>query len=289
MVDAAIAGVQRDLPERDGGARAAAVGRPRRAPRPPCCPPRTAPTSSRWATPRPRASRRQARWSTSPRSKDDLGGDDLLDSLVEAGTYDGQFYGVPLYAGARIVVYRTDLFEASGLEIPTTIEEFVEAGKTLQADNADVPNFSGIYFPGAQLARHAVVHLGRRRRHRRPGGRASGSAMLDSDESVAGPRDRPGHHGRTPTRPRPTPTIANDFVDFCNGEVGMLMGPGWKIGQIARRRGGLPGQWTTTIGAFALPGTDDGEVAPSFLGGSNLGRHRRTATTPSWRSSSSRS
>ena len=41
--------------------------------------------------------------------KADLGGDDLLQSLVEAGTYDGKFYGVPYYAGARIVLYRKDL------------------------------------------------------------------------------------------------------------------------------------------------------------------------------------
>jgi len=40
-----------------------------------------------------------------------LGGDDLLQSLVEAGTYDGKFYGVPYYAGARVVLYRKDLFE----------------------------------------------------------------------------------------------------------------------------------------------------------------------------------
>ena len=53
------------------------------------------------------------------------------------------------------MVYRTDLFEKSGLEIPTTLEEFVEAGKTLQADNADVPNFSGIYFPGRNW--HAML------------------------------------------------------------------------------------------------------------------------------------
>ena len=81
-------------------------------------------------------------------AREDLGGDDLVDSLVEAGTYDGRFYGVPYYGGARIVVYRKDLFEKAGLEVPTTIEEFVDAGKALQADNADVPNFSGIYFPG---------------------------------------------------------------------------------------------------------------------------------------------
>ena len=57
-----------------------------------------------------------------------LGGDDLLQSLVEAGTYDGKFYGVPYYAGARVVLYRKDLFEASGLEVPTTIDEMLAAG-----------------------------------------------------------------------------------------------------------------------------------------------------------------
>src|SRR6185312_17362903 len=59
--------------------------------------------------------------------KADLGGDDLLQSLVEAGTYDGKFYGVPYYAGARIVVYRKDLFAKSGLKVTTTTEEFVAA------------------------------------------------------------------------------------------------------------------------------------------------------------------
>ena len=44
--------------------------------------------------------------------------------------------GVPYYAGARIVVYRTDLLAAAGLEVPTTLDEFVEAGIALQAANA---------------------------------------------------------------------------------------------------------------------------------------------------------
>ena len=132
-------------------------------------------------------------------SKDDLGGDDLLDSLVEAGTYDGKFYGVPLYAGARVVVYRTDLFEKSNLEIPTSLDEFIEAGKTLQADNAD----------------------------------------------------------------------ADDFVDFCNGEIGMLMAPGWKPGQLLDPEQGCPDTMGDKIGAFALPGNSDA-VAPVFLGGSNV-------------------
>ncbi len=47
-----------------------------------------------------------------------LGGDDFLQSLLEAGTYDGKLYAVPYYAGARIVLYRKDLFEAAGIEVP---------------------------------------------------------------------------------------------------------------------------------------------------------------------------
>ena len=41
-----------------------------------------------------------------------LGGDDLLQGLVEAGTYNGKFYGVPYYAGARVILYRMNLFPA---------------------------------------------------------------------------------------------------------------------------------------------------------------------------------
>jgi N,N'-diacetylchitobiose transport system substrate-binding protein len=62
---------------------------------------------------------------------------------------------------------------------------------------------------------------------------------------------------------------AEDFLDFCNGEVGMLMGPGWKMGQITGEDG-CPGKYDAVLGAFALPGSEGG-VAPSFLGGSNLG------------------
>ena len=62
---------------------------------------------------------------------------------------------------------------------------------------------------------------------------------------------------------------AEDYLDFCNGEVGMLMGPGWKMGQITGEDG-CPGKYDAVLGAFPLPGSDGG-VAPSFLGGSNLG------------------
>ncbi len=199
--------------------------------------------------------------------KDDLGGDDLVDSLVEAGTYDGQFYGVPYYGGARIVVYRKDLFEKAGLEVPTTLGEFVEAGKALKADNADVPNFSGIYFPGRNWQAMLSFIWD-----------AGGDIAVDEDgewvgelaneESVAGLTTVQDIMQNANAAPADTDD-AEDFLDFCNGEVGMLMGPGWKMGQITGEDG-CPGKYDAVLGAFALPGSDGG-VAPSFLGGSNLG------------------
>ena len=199
--------------------------------------------------------------------QEELGGDDLVDSLVEAGTYDGQFYGVPYYGGARIVVYRKDLFDKAGLEVPTTLEEFVDAGKALKADNADVPNFSGIYFPGRNWQAMLSFIWD-----------AGGDIAVDengewvgelaSDESVAGLTTVQDIMLNANAAPADTDD-AEDYLDFCNGEVGMLMGPGWKMGQITGEDG-CPGKYDDVLGAFALPGSDGG-VAPSFLGGSNLG------------------
>jgi N,N'-diacetylchitobiose transport system substrate-binding protein len=199
--------------------------------------------------------------------KGDLGGDDLVDSLVEAGTYDGQFYGVPYYGGARIVVYRKDLFEKAGLSVPTTLEEFVEAGKALKADNADVPNFSGIYFPGRnwQAMLSFIWDAGGDIAVNEDG---EWVGELGSEGSVAGLETVQDIMANANAAPADSDD-AEDFQDFCNGEVGMLMGPGWKMGQITGEDG-CPGKYDAVLGAFALPGSDGG-VAPSFLGGSNLG------------------
>ena len=51
---------------------------------------------------------------------EDLGGDDLIQSFVEAGRWDDQLLAVPLYAGARGIFYRQDLFEAAGIAQPAT-------------------------------------------------------------------------------------------------------------------------------------------------------------------------
>jgi ABC-type glycerol-3-phosphate transport system substrate-binding protein len=197
--------------------------------------------------------------------KEALGGDDLVQSLVESGTYDGKFYAAPLLGGARIVVYRKDLFEKSGIEIPTTIDEFIQAGIKLKADNASTPNFSGIYFPGRNW--HATLSF-----IWENGGDIAVQegdewvGKLSTPESVAGLEQVQQIMTEANGAP-PDSDDANDFITFCRGEVGMLLGPGWKAGEIA---GECP-EMEANLGAFALPGTEAGTTAPVFLGGSNIG------------------
>jgi N,N'-diacetylchitobiose transport system substrate-binding protein len=199
--------------------------------------------------------------------KADLGGDDLVQSLTEAGTYDGKFYGVPYYGGARIVVYRKDLFEKSGVAVPKTTEEFVQAGIKLKKDNAATQGFSGIYFPGKYwYAALPFIWENGGDIATKEGDEWKG--QLASAGSVAGLQTVKQIMDQASGAPKDADET-QDFVAFCNNQVAMLMGPGWKIGQIIDPKDGCP-EMESKIGAFALPGKSAGTTAPAFLGGSNL-------------------
>jgi len=196
-----------------------------------------------------------------------LGGDDLLQSLVEAGTYNGKFYGVPYYAGARVVLYRKDLFEKSGIAIPTTIDELMAAATKLKADNASTPNFSGMYLPGKNwFAALPFIWVNGGDIAVQDGG--SWKGVLDSDQSVQGLTEFQKFIEQTSGAPKDGDD-SKDYLAFCNGEVGMMPAPGWKPGQIVNKDDGCPAM-EANIGAFAMPGLTAGTTSPAFLGGSNL-------------------
>jgi N,N'-diacetylchitobiose transport system substrate-binding protein len=198
----------------------------------------------------------------------DLGGDDFLPGLAEAGTYDGKLFAAPYYAGNRIMIYRKDLFEKAGIEIPTTLDEMVDAGEQLMADNADVPNFSGIYLPARNW--HAVMSFVWDK-----GGDIATQegdqwvGTLDSPESIAGLEAFKDAFDRANAAPADGDD-ANDWLAFCAGEVGMMPAPAWKPGQIINPDDGCP-DMEANIGVFPMPGSKPGTTAPVFLGGSNIG------------------
>jgi ABC-type glycerol-3-phosphate transport system substrate-binding protein len=68
----------------------------------------------------------------SPGLLEALGGDKLLPSFVEAGTFDGAVFALPYYFGSRYMFFRADKWDAAGLSVPTTLQEFSDAAAALR-------------------------------------------------------------------------------------------------------------------------------------------------------------
>ena len=70
-----------------------------------------------------------------------------LAGLAASGRFGGKIYGVPYYAGSRLVTYRTDLYRQAGVKIPTSIAEFTAGARKLAARNKE-KTFSPVYIAG---------------------------------------------------------------------------------------------------------------------------------------------
>lgn len=57
--------------------------------------------------------------------------DDFVPKYIEASKYDGKIYGLPVYGESTFLMYRKDLFEEYGIEVPQTLEELVQAARTV--------------------------------------------------------------------------------------------------------------------------------------------------------------
>jgi N,N'-diacetylchitobiose transport system substrate-binding protein len=197
---------------------------------------------------------------------EELGGDDLLPGFVEAGSVEGRTYAVPYYAGSKFVFYREDLFAASGLSVPTTMEEFVDAAVTLKRDNPTPANFSGFWLPGQDWRNGAAFVWDSGGDFAvEDGGQWQG--YLSSPESLAGlqtvQRLFMEASGAAKDGNEADPQIA-----FCAGEAAMLSAPGWLRGVLEDPESGCP-DLMANVGVFAMPGSS-GEPAPVLLGGSNI-------------------
>jgi len=198
---------------------------------------------------------------------DDLGGDDLLPGFVEGATVDGETYAVPYYAGSKYIFYRKDLFEKAGLEVPTTLEEFVQAAVALKEDNPKPANFSGFWFPGQDWRNGAAfVWAAGGDLAVEEGG--EWTPALSSPESVAGLEMAQQLFMEASGAPKDG-NEADPWTPFCAGEVGMMSTPGWVKGLLEDPETGCPDGNAQEVGVFAMPGTE-GDPAPVLLGGSDI-------------------
>ena len=185
-----------------------------------------------------------------------------LQGLAAAGVYNGKLFGVPYYAGSRVVTYRTDLFKKAKLKVPTSLAQYTLAAKKLGAMDKD-KGFSPVYVAGTDwyVAMGFVYDFGGSIA-KQVGKRWSG--QLASPASVAGLTAYKNFFLAASRASKTTDeTHPNPYDVYAQGKVASMIGPGWFTCCVGKK-------YTKTTGQFVMPGHTAGQPMPGFLGGSIL-------------------
>jgi N,N'-diacetylchitobiose transport system substrate-binding protein len=186
-----------------------------------------------------------------------------LKGLAASGAFGVKTYGVPYYAGSRVVTYRSDLFKKAGIsKLPATTAQYMADAKKLLAKNTK-KGFSPIYIAGTDwyVAMGFVFDYG--------GGIAqqvSGKwkGLLASPKSLAGLAAYKNFYLATSRASKTTDeTHPNPYDVYAQGEAASMIGPSWFTCCVGKKYTGATAQ-------FVMPGHVKGQAIPGFLGGSDL-------------------
>jgi N,N'-diacetylchitobiose transport system substrate-binding protein len=187
-----------------------------------------------------------------------------LKGLAASGIYGGKLYGVPYYAGSRVVTYRTDDFAKAGIKkLPTSLAQFTADAKKLAAKNASVKGFSPVYIAGTDwyFAMSFVYDFGGSIA-RTSKGKWIGN--LGSPQSVAGLTayknfwTAVSKASKTSDENHPAP-----YDVYSQGGAGSIIGPGWFSCCVGDK-------FKADTAQFVMPSHTAGQPMPGFLGGSDL-------------------
>jgi len=183
-------------------------------------------------------------------------------SLVEGATVDGTVYGVPWYAGARALIYRTDVLATLGQSVPRTWDELLTVGRAIR-DRTGKAAF-GVAGNAAHYVLPMVWQNGGEIAYRKDGVWRSG---MDSPEAVAAVQFyadlyRTEHFA-------PAGALSWNARDvrkaFEAGDLAMMIGGAWDLRPILAAHPELAGK----VGTALLPAGPAGD-RDSFAGGSHL-------------------
>jgi N,N'-diacetylchitobiose transport system substrate-binding protein len=186
-----------------------------------------------------------------------------LKGLAASGTFNGKLYGVPYYAGSRVVTYRTDLFRKAGIKKPpVTLAEYTADAKKLAAKHK-AKTFSPVYIAGTDwyVAMGFVYDYGGRiatfsrgqwigTLNRKPALR--GLAAFKSFFLAA------SRANKTTIETRPNP-----YDVYAQGNTASMIGPSWFSCCVGK-------DYKAVTGQFVMPGHVKGQPMPGFAGGSEL-------------------
>ena len=184
-----------------------------------------------------------------------------LGGLAASGRFGGKIYGVPYYAGSRVVTYRTDLFNQVKAKIPTSQAEFMVLAKKLGAKNKDKA-FSPVYIAGTDwyVAMSFVYDYGGKIAITRKG---KWVGMLDKPAALAGLAaykrffDASSRAQKTTDEAHPQP-----YDVMAQGNAASTYGAAWFTCCV--------GDYKSKVKQFVMPSHTKGQAIPGFLGGSDL-------------------
>ncbi|HVC86615.1 MAG TPA: extracellular solute-binding protein [Gaiellaceae bacterium] len=186
-----------------------------------------------------------------------------LKGLAASGSFGGKLYGVPYYAGSRVVTYRSDLFKKAGItKLPSTTAEYAADAQKLLAKNPQ-KGFSPIYIAGTDwyVAMSFVFDYG--------GGiaaRISGTwkGLLTTPKSIAGLTAFKNFFLATSRASKTTDeTHPNPYDVYAQGQAASMIGPSWFSCCVGTK-------YKAATAQFVMPGHVKGQAIPGFLGGSDL-------------------
>ncbi|MEU9129091.1 extracellular solute-binding protein [Kitasatospora sp. NPDC048540] len=195
--------------------------------------------------------------------------DSWIKALTDTCTYQDKLYCVPYYAGARVGIFNSQLFQdATGsAEVPRTEDELFAALDKIQAKNKGTAGFSALYLPGPYwYAAMSYVT-------------AYGGAIARFDSAgtwhgtLSDPKSQQGiqhfvdlvkkyNHGDWKVNE------LNQANVLGRGKAAMLYGNGWEVSVATAAITGDP-KLKDTVKLAGMPGPN-GKPLPSFIGGSDL-------------------
>jgi N,N'-diacetylchitobiose transport system substrate-binding protein len=192
-----------------------------------------------------------------------------LAGLTTSASYNGKLYGVPYYAGSRVVTYRSDLYKRAGItRLPRSLAEFTAGARKLAAKSGK-KGFSPVYIAGTDwyVAMGFVYDRGGAIARFKQG---KWVGALDSPQAIAGLTaykaffNAASRASRTADEARPFP-----YDVYGQGMAGSILGPAWFTCCIGTK-------YKAATKQFVMPSYIKGKAMPGFLGGSDVAVPART-------------
>ncbi|GAB3960654.1 sugar ABC transporter substrate-binding protein [Streptomyces sparsus] len=196
--------------------------------------------------------------------------DTWIGGLKDTCTFEGKLYCVPYYAGARVAVYNTEMFEkATGSkDLPQTEDDLKKALDKVGEEYGDDKAFSPLYLPGKYwyAAMSYVAAYGGQIAEYDEGSK-EWKATLSTPEAQKGIKhfiDLVNTYNNA-DRTKDEQDHANVMA---NKKAALIYGNGWEAGSVVEGESGNP-ELEGKIATAGMPGPN-GKALPSFIGGSDL-------------------